>query len=110
MNAELTTTSELIIDAEFRRFVEDEILPFTSHDPKKFWKGVQSIVNEFSPVNRELLEKREKIQLQIDEWHGNNEYSPENLGAYKNFLKDIGYIVEEGSDFQIETDYSYCTE
>ncbi len=104
MNAELTTKSELIIDAEFRRFVEDEILPLTSQDPKKFWEGVESVVNEFSPRNRSLLEKREKIQAQINEWHEKNEYSSENLEVYKQFLKDINYLVEEGPDFTIETE------
>ena len=28
-----------------------------------------SIINHFAPINRELLEKRETLQAQIDSWH-----------------------------------------
>ena len=104
MNAELNTKSELIIDAEFRRFVDEEILPLTSLEPSSFWKGVQSVVNELSPINRGLIKKREELQSKIDAWHNQNEYSEDTTSQYKQFLKDIGYLIEEGPNFELETE------
>ena len=95
--------SGLTVNADFRNFVETEVLPLTSIKAEKFWADVESIVEEFSPKNAELLAKRESFQTQIDEWHKNNEYSEENADDYKQFLTDIGYIVKQGAGFKINT-------
>jgi malate synthase len=34
-----------------------------------FWNGLETIIDEFSPRNKELLEIRESMQEQIDAWH-----------------------------------------
>ena len=34
-----------------------------------FWSSFEAIVNEFSPRNKDLLEKRDNIQAKIDSWH-----------------------------------------
>ena len=104
MNAESTIQSKLIIDAEFRRFVDEEVLPLTTLKASQFWSGVESLVTELTPINQALLEKRETIQAQINTWHQQNTYQPDNIEAYKQFLQEIGYLAEEGPDFQIETD------
>lgn len=104
MKMKLTEQSNLVVDDEFRSFVNDEILPLTPLNQDDFWQGVQSIVNELSPINHALLEKRKKLQTQIDEWHKKNEYSTDNLSDYKAFLTEIDYLLEEGEDFSIETD------
>jgi malate synthase len=61
------------------------------------------VVHELAPKNRELLEIRETIQKEIDLWHKKNKFEDFNLEDYKKFLKDIGYLKEEGSEFKIET-------
>jgi len=43
------------------------------------------------------------MQGQIDAWHLANPGQEKNLDAYKNFLKEIGYLLEEGGDFKITT-------
>ena len=44
----------------------------------------------------------EEVQKKIDEWHlANNK--PIDKAEYKNFLKEIGYLLEEADDFSIET-------
>jgi len=68
-----------------------------------FWNGLESIINEFSPRNKELLEIRESMQEQIDAWHLANPGLEKNLDVYKDFLKDIGYLLEESEDFNIST-------
>ena len=52
--------------------------------------------------NENFLKIREEIQSKIDDWHINNPNF--NFEEYKDFLKSINYLVEEGSDFSITTD------
>jgi malate synthase len=49
------------------------------------------------------LAKRESLQKQIDNWHLERKGQEHNALEYKNFLKEIGYLLEEGDDFSIET-------
>jgi len=95
---------KITVNSQFRRFINEEVLPLTTLNADKFWLGVESVVNDLAPINRALLAKRQYIQQQIDTWHSDNNYDKDNLGPYKSFLKEIDYLVEEGSDFKIETD------
>ena len=71
-------------------------------NPDSFWDSLEKVVEEFTPRNKALLEKREDLQKKIDEWHlANNK--PIDKAEYKNFLKEIGYLLEEADDFSIET-------
>ena len=72
--------------------------------PKIFWDKFEEILNEFTPKNKALLEKRESLQKQIDEWHISKKGTDFDKEAYKDFLKEIGYLLEEGDDFSIETE------
>ena len=72
--------------------------------PKIFWDKFEEILNEFTPKNKALLEKRESLQKQIDEWHISKKGTDFDKEAYKDFLKEIGYLLEEGEDFSIETE------
>ncbi len=72
--------------------------------PEIFWNAFEEILNEFTPKNKALLEKREILQKQIDEWHISKKGTDFDKEAYKDFLKEIGYLLEEGDDFLIETE------
>ena len=72
--------------------------------PKIFWDKFEEILNEFTPKNKALLEKRKSLQKQIDEWHISKKGTDFDKEAYKDFLKEIGYLLEEGEDFSIETE------
>ena len=72
--------------------------------PEIFWNAFEEILNEFTPKNKALLEKREILQNQIDEWHISKKGTDFDKEAYKDFLKEIGYLLEEGDDFSIETE------
>ncbi len=46
--------------------VRDEIAPGTGVDPDSFWRSLGEIVNKLEPGNRKLLEKRDRLQKEID--------------------------------------------
>ena len=66
-------------------------------------KSFEKVLEEFGAKNKELLEKRETIQKQIDEWHLSRKDEDHDHEEYVNFLKEIGYLLDEGEDFQITT-------
>ena len=93
----------LIISSVLLEFVNQEVIPGTDIDTEDFWKNFDLAVHELAPVNKALIEKRENIQKQIDEWHLVNKGKELNKNVYIKFLKLINYIVEEKEDFQILT-------
>lgn len=84
-------------------FVNSEAIPGTGIEPEKFWAEFDKIVNELAPRNRELLAKRDAIQEKMDSWNREHKGQKLDMVEYKSFLKDIGYLVEEPSDFTIST-------
>lgn len=100
----MKTRPQYRIDPAFDNFVNREVLPLTNINPKQFWIDVQKIFEDFTPRNQALLETREALQTKIDEWHQNNDYRKTNIEEYQQFLRDIGYLTEEGEDFTIDTD------
>jgi len=93
----------LKINLKIFEFINDEVLPGTGIRSEDFWNKFEKIVNELSPINKDLIEKREIIQKKIDEWHKNNNNKSFNKEEYTAFLKSISYITEEKEDFKIET-------
>ena len=84
-------------------FIDHEALPGTGVVPDNFWKGLSDLTHDFGPKNRSLVAHRELLQSQIDDWHSARKGQPHNAEAYKLFLSEVGYLVSEGADFEIET-------
>jgi malate synthase len=84
-------------------FVEDKALPGTGVDVDAFWAGLSGLVNGMGDENRALLEKRADLQGRIDAWHVANKGKAHDEAAYEAFLREIGYLLSEGDDFEIET-------
>ena len=95
--------SNLSVDENLVKFINDEVLPGTNINSKKFWESFSEVVNNLAPKNKSLIQKRAEIQKKIDEWHISKKESIFDKKEYINFLKSIGYIVEEKSDFKIST-------
>ncbi|MCA0045230.1 malate synthase G [Celeribacter litoreus] len=93
----------LQVAPEIAQFIETEALPGTGVDVGAFWEGLSALVHELGPKNRALLAKRDAIQSQIDEWHLARKGQDHDPEAYAAFLREIGYLVEEGPDFTVET-------
>ena len=53
--SETITQGRLRIDANFKRFVDEEVLPGTGLDSTAFWHNFDDIVHDLSPENRQLL-------------------------------------------------------
>ena len=93
----------LKISSTLFEFINKEVIPGTKIKPDDFWYKFEKIVNELTPLNKNLIEKREIIQRKIDDWHKDNKNEDFNKKDYIKFLKSISYIIEEKSDFEIET-------
>ncbi|PVB62973.1 malate synthase G [Labrenzia sp. 011] len=83
-------------------FINTKALPETGVDQEHFWKSLSALIHDLAPVNRALLEKRDALQARIDAWHKANPGVPD-MGAYKSFLEEIGYLVPEEGDFEVGT-------
>jgi malate synthase len=94
----------LVVDAEFFRFVEDELLPPAGLGTDEFWGGLESLIDDLTPINRELLSVRDELQLKIDEWHRAHQGQDWNHAEYVDFLKSIEYLREPGEAFHITTE------
>ena len=94
----------LRIDEELYALVRDEIAPGTGIDSDKFWKEFDNIVTDFAPENRALLDKRDTLQQEIDKWYLLHKNETINHEEYSTFLKEIGYLLPEGEDFNVTTE------
>ena len=98
-----TEKNGLKIAPELADFIETEALPGTGVSADAFWAALSALAHDFGPRNRALLEKRETLQKQIDEWHIRHRNQPHDHEAYKAFLQEIGYLLPEGGEFEIDT-------
>ena len=96
----LTELHNIKFSSELANFVENELLPGLDISPDDFWLSLSKIFHEFRAENENFLKIREEIQSKIDDWHINNPNF--NFEEYKEFLKSINYLVEEGSNFSIK--------
>ena len=92
--------SGLQIAKPIYQLVNDQICPGTGIEPDQFWPAFAKIINHFAPINRQLLEKRETLQAQIDSWHHQHR-DDFNFADYKAFLQRIDYLVPEGPSFSV---------
>lgn len=95
---------ELQVDPMLANFVNNEVLPKIGVDAQHFWAGFSAIVDDLTPQNAALLARRDQLQASIDAWHRERRDKLLDKTEYQYFLRDIGYLVEEGDDFTISTD------
>ncbi len=94
----------LTIAKELDEFLRMEVIDGIGVEADHFWNSLETILDEFGPRNKELLQKREEIQDKIDQWHLSRKGELHDQDAYISFLKEINYLLEEGDDFEISTD------
>lgn len=100
---ERTTVHGLKVATPLYNFINNDVLPCTGVDQAGFWKGFDAIVSELAPKNAALLAERDRIQLEMDAWHKANPGPIADMAAYQEFLKKIGYLVEQPAKVQATT-------
>ena len=81
----LVNKKGLKINSILFNFINNEVIPGTNINTEEFWTNFEKIVHELAPINKALIEKREKIQKQIDEWHKKNSGEELNKKEYISF-------------------------
>ncbi len=94
----------LKVAGELIALIEQDVLPGVGLDATAFWSGAAAIFERFAPENRALLERRDALQAQIDDWNRARRGQPYDVAASQAFLKKIGYLVEEPAPFTIGTE------
>ena len=84
-------------------FVNGEALPGTLIGADAFWGGFAGLLADLAPRCAALLAKRDSIQIQVDAWHQANRGKPADAELYLNFLRGIGYLVEEPASVAVNT-------
>ena len=95
--------NNLKVSSILLEFINNEVIPGTGIVTDEFWNKFDQAVHELAPINKSLINKREQIQIKIDDWHKSRKGKDINQEEYILFLKSIGYIVGEGKDFNINT-------
>ena len=88
---------------ELHDLIRDEIAPGTGIEPEAFWRSLADIVRDLGPKHRALLERRDRLQSQIDTWHAERAAQPFDPVEYRAFLESIGYLLPAEDAFRIET-------
>ena len=99
-----TAYGNLSVDSELLTFINDTLLPEAGKDEASFWTGFDEAVHQLAPRNAEILDRRETLQRKLDNWLKTRREKGFDEAAYTNFLRKIGYIVDEGDDFVISTE------
>ncbi|MFT5117783.1 MAG: malate synthase [Kiritimatiellia bacterium] len=94
----------LQVSSVLDQLLNNDILPGLDLTAKDVWAGFSELVNDLAPINKTLLDKRDELQAQIDTWHRKNPKGLNQHEDYVAFLKDIGYLVEEGEAFSVSTE------
>ncbi len=100
---ERVTCQRLSVAANFKRFIEDEVLPGTEIDAGQFWKGFDALVHDLAPRNRALLAERERLQAELDAWHRAHPGPVQDMAAYQRHLESIGYLLAQPEQVKVTT-------
>lgn len=85
------------------QFIEKKVLPKSGVTSKAFWKGFSQIVTDLAPKNQQLLAERDRIQVELDQWHKDHPGPITDMPAYQDFLKSIGYLVPVPKNVKVKT-------
>ena len=103
MTTKYISINNLKVSDKLLSFVNNELLKNLDISKDKFWIDFDKVVHDLTPINNDLIKKREDLQKKIDGWHSKNKDNQINIEKYKKFLKEIDYLKDEGPDFKIET-------
>jgi len=103
MDCDYANHGNLTIARPLHELVACEAAPGTGISAEDFWRVLARVIEEFTPRNRALLERRRELQQRIDDWHRDRRGREFDHEAYRRFLREIGYLEPEGPDVAVET-------
>ncbi len=83
--------------------VHEHVAPGTGVDADTAFAVLERIVETLGPRNRELLDKRDALQAELDGWLAERRGADLDIDEYRRFLEQIGYLVPEGPAFHVTT-------
>ena len=83
----------LKVASNLHEFIESRVLPGTGVSTADFWKGFDAIVCDLAPKNLALLAERDRLQIEMDNWHKANPGPIADMKSYRAFLEKVGYLV-----------------
>ena len=98
-----TSVHRLQVATVLHEFIESRVLPGTGVGAARFWKGFDAIVATLAPKNIALLAERDRLQSELDAWHGAHPGPITDMPAYRAFLEKIGYLVPVSKRVRIST-------
>lgn len=104
MSHNMVERAGLQVAVELAAFLERDALPGTGIPADSFWEGTAAILVRFAPENRELLQRRDILQAQLDAWFIERRGQPIDPAEQAAFLRGIGYLVEEPTPFTVHPD------
>ncbi|WKD58353.1 Malate synthase G [Corynebacterium capitovis DSM 44611] len=102
-HAERVEVAGLQVARPLYDFVTETLLPEIGADAEDFWEGAARYFADLTPKNRQLLARRDELQATLDEYYRANPGRPDPE-AHAQFLREIGYLVEQPRDVQIRTE------
>ena len=93
----------LQVAAGLAQLIEQDLSPALGLDGSRFWSGFAALLEQLVPINQALLARRDRLQLDIDEWHRARRGQPFDVAAHEAHLRASNYLVAEGPDFHIGT-------
>ncbi|MBB5202921.1 malate synthase [Inhella inkyongensis] len=97
------STHRLQVDAQLKRFIDEEVLPGSGISADTYWAGFDAIAHDLAPKNAALLAERDRLQTELDAWHRAHPGPITDMPAYKAFLQKIGYLVPAPQDVRADT-------
>ncbi len=94
----------LRVDKALFEAVRDEFAPETGIDAETVWTTLAHIVRDFGPKLTSLLQKRDRLQADIDNWLA-SKGTPPTPSEWRDFLTRIGYLDKRPGDFQVSTEH-----
>jgi malate synthase len=86
---------------QLEQFITQDVLPDTGISVEQLWTKFADVLPELLSINQSLLEKRGRLQQQIDEYCISRQSI--DVQEYKIFLTQIGYLQSSPEDLQIDT-------
>ncbi|GAB3604556.1 malate synthase G [Microbacterium aureliae] len=87
-----TDRAGLQVADELVAFIETEALAGTGIDAETFWAGAAQILADLTPLNRQLLAERDRLQADLDAFHTAHPGRPDPA-VYRRHLEEIGYLL-----------------